>query len=344
MAEESQIPDDRPSWYRARHFDDVHGLVAFLVAKHTTSFAYRGQISRAKPVLLGEKRDPDIEAVFPADFRFFREFDGRAVVHEKITAAREAGRDQRDAFSEFLFHIARAADDRVAWLRPHVINYERRFRQAVRKLGPDWAADAHRRIGRDDPISNAVSESTNALLQLHGVKNRTEEWIYQTAWSLAQHYCLATALLDLTSDARIAAWFATNPWSHTSQAPSSGRGVIYRFNIPFLCVILDKMNAQRWFESVQRSETPPSPMFVVDISRIPPSFAARPSGQRGLSLFGFDQPQAIQFAFYGKAVETFTFDHGSKPYEDTGVNRAAIQPADDPFLSVVRDYEARTKG
>jgi hypothetical protein len=295
-------------------------------------------MSRAAPVVLGENRSADIEAIFPSDFRFFSMFDGGSVVPEMITVARAPGRDRRDRFTAFLFAMARRADPRVAWLRPHVIRYETRMRQAARRIGSRRIEEAHALIGSADPLDVARIDETRRLFVTHGLNTAFLEWVYQAAWSLAQHYCITTALLDLTLDPSVAAWFATNPWSDRTDPPTSGRGVIYRFNVPLLRLIFGKMNAQRTLESLERREVPPAPMFVVDISKIPGSFAARPGAQRGLSVFGFDQPQAIQFAFFSDAAEAFTFEHGCEPYTGARVNRASIQPEIDPFHEVVAAF------
>jgi hypothetical protein len=253
---------------------------------------------------------------------------------------REAGRQERDRFTDYIFEKAREGDAAVAWLRSHVEDYDRRLVYAYKAIGAKWRrALAPRPTNRADFIARLAAVE---LLAMNGLKPRYDEWIFRTSWSLAQHYCVRTCLLDLTHSARIAAWFATNPWTVNDPVPKSGTGVIYRFDLLRLESILEDLSSQRFLQFVEREIMPPPRFFIVDISTIPHEMARRPHNQQGLSLYGADQLDVLQYAFGRGAVEAFTFRHSSKPYHDPRSNRGSLRPENDPFGAVVQRFEAAT--
>jgi hypothetical protein len=290
-----------------RSFDSLEELLQVLASEHVYGrYAYRGQTGRGES--LGE--DATIERLFPGDFRFFWRPQTHKQTPEQITAAREEGRNRRDRFFRFLQEKTDSGDSRLALLRPSFAKFQEQLFQ------PDYI------------LSFALNE-----------RSLLDEPIFRVCWSLAQHYGLETGLLDLTHSIDVAAWFATNPWDPDRQPPFKGRGVIYRFDIDGLSYLFSRLNDQRRSESRSRGQTPPVRMFVVSIAHMSPTLASRPHAQRGLSLFGFDQLEAIQMAQFGGVLEVFTFPH-AQPYLGSRANRAKIIPSTDPFLAVVRDYVA----
>src|SRR5439155_16831712 len=103
---------------------------------------------------------------------------------------------------------------------------------------------------------------------------------YRVAWSLAQHYLVSTALLDVTFDRRAAAWFATHSWNSEAPVPSSGTGVIYRFDRERLEALLALYSRAKETVAAERKLLPGHRCFVVDIRQIPESFALRPVRQQ----------------------------------------------------------------
>jgi len=284
---------------------DVLELLKQLEAEHDSDrHLYRGQMKRYERYRwTGESDSGEVEALFPADFRFAYEFTDfsspdKAEMHARRTAeARDHGRNVRDAFSTFLLgRFANLASDADPW------------RLAVRnEFEKDMLSV---RSGQTQAANTAFS---------------------RMAWSLAQHYLVATALTDVTFDLRIAAWFATQPWCVDQEGPKDGqRGVIYRIDRNLLNPIL--IRGTELFRQFNASQgAPPAPdLFLEDIRDIPPSFAARPSAQQGASIHGFDKSIVLGAAFKGAVIAAFEFEHRSGI--DIGLSRNDVIPTDDPFL------------
>jgi len=159
------------------------------------------------------------------------------------------------------------------------------------------------------------------------------------AWSLAQHYVIATALTDLTFSPRIAAWFATEPWDPGGKRPAPGeRGVIYRIHRSKLESILARATELSRAMSEAEGAARAPEFFLVDIRDVPTSFARRPAAQHGASLYGFDQAHIIAAAFKGGAIEAFEFEH--RPGLDIEVGREDVVPTEDAFLPKLERFQA----
>jgi hypothetical protein len=259
---------------------------------------YRGQLRRHAPhrwKAQGEERE--VEALYPADYRFHYEHrdlspESSEAILGKVTAARAYGRTVRDQF--VLFLIGRLAS----------------MGQAA-----DWFVPAFREL------QAAVAE--------HRPPHDTA--FYRVAWSLAQHYLVATALTDLTVSPRVAGWFATNPWDAAAPGPAAGeRGVIYRVDrVPLQDILLRGTALMRAWQEREGHVAAPE-LFLVDIRDIPPELARRPAAQQGASLYGFDQSHVLAAAVEGGAVEAFEFSH--RPDVRAGPAREDVIPPDDPFL------------
>jgi hypothetical protein len=288
-----------------RSFSDVGELLEVLRREHEYGrFAYRGQMAR--PDRFAGKEA--IERLLPGDFRFFWRDPGHQQTGVEITCTREDGRDRRDRFFQFLRTRATAGDPQLAWLAAGFSAFEAKL------LKLDYLLEV--------------------ALYAHSI---FDEPVFRVCWSLAQHYGIETSILDLTRSPAVAAWFATNPWLPDRPPPNDGTGVIYRFDVDAISYLLGRLNEQRRAEAVAKLEIPPTRMFVVDISSIPKSLACRPRSQRGLSLYGFDQIEAIQMAEFGNALEVFTFPH-QKPFSTPLANRETLVPVSDPFVTVVEQF------
>jgi hypothetical protein len=159
------------------------------------------------------------------------------------------------------------------------------------------------------------------------------------AWSLAQHYLIATALTDLTFSPRVAAWFATEPWDPDAPRPMDGeRGVLYRIHKAKLESILARATELSSAMALAEGSPPAPAFFLVDIREIPAKFAKRPSAQQGASVYGFDQAHVIAAAFLGGAIDAFEFTHRSNVRLD--VSREDVVPSEDPFLEKVARFHA----
>jgi FRG domain len=106
------------------------------------------------------------------------------------------------------------------------------------------------------------------------------------SWSLAQHYGVMAALLDLTFDPEVAAWFATNLWDGPEKPqPLKGNGVIYRFD--FLGLLAGIFVYNRGIKPASGAyiyKAPPDKTFIQDLRQIPPAFTLRPTRQEAAVL------------------------------------------------------------
>lgn len=283
-------------------------LLRKLEAEHQPGrHLYRGQERRYPPHRWTADDGPhEVEALYPSDFRFhYAELsfspEKTKAIADRVTAARAYQRDVRDQFVLFLLaHLARLPAA-ADWAQAQVAD----FRKALASAG-GRAQDSH---------------------------------FYRMAWSLAQHYLVATALTDVSFDPRVAAWFATHPWDARKPGPAAGdTGVIYRFDSEKLepVLTLGTQFAARFADDEGLERAPE--LFVVDIREIPASIARRPSAQQGASIYGFDQPHIVAAAMRFGAIEVFEFEQ--RPGDDIGIGRSDITPAEDPFLGPLERFEA----
>ena len=297
--------DDSHSTANAMSLPDVLDLLGQLEADHRADrHLYRGQMRRYEPhrwTAFHEERS--VEALYPADFRFHyghQDFSGQhaARISARVSAARAHARQVRDLFTSMLMlHLAGMGES------------------------AGWAFALFPEFGE------SVRQRTTPM----------DTRFFRAAWSLAQHYVVATALTDVTFDPRIAAWFATQPWAADGPGPDLERpGVLYRIDRDRIEPILHNGSQLARMMAEQEGSVRPPELFLVDIRDIPSDFARRPTSQQGASIYGFDQALVIAAAFKGGAVEAFEFQHG--PGVDVGVGREAVIPPDDPFLPFVERF------
>ena len=323
------VPEDLEH-YRAKHFDSIHSLVEKLESEAGDDhWLYRGQIRRGNmlvhPVDDGQA---DIEPLFPSDFRFIADRTSMPA-GEVISAMREDGRNLRDNFMQWLCDRATNGDSRLDWLKPLIDH-----RDTMLRLQPQLLAR----------IAPMIADPDHAPLILASFMDVGSETLRRTCWSLAQHYCLPTCLLDCTKSIRIAAWFATHHWDSGRSNPHTGEGVIYRISATKLDLVMEALSQQHYMRALEMKRLTPMDMFIFDLSEIPESAAARPSRQKGLSIYGFDRMELIQFAFYSGAVEIFTFSHGQTSIVDEECTRDWLQPTSDPFCDLVEEFQRENPG
>jgi hypothetical protein len=286
---------------------DILALLQQLEMEHKENYClYRGQMERYEPHRWTVQQElREVEALYPADFRFQYQNKDFSLENldrnvQRVSAARAFGREVRDQFGFFLFLMLVAEGEHGAWA------FERfpELVEAVQARKPP--KDTH---------------------------------FVRMAWSLAQHYVIATALTDLTFSPRVAAWFATEPWDPGEKHPAAGeRGVIYRIHRYKLEAILSRATElSRAMSEAEGVATAPE-FFLVDIRDVPSSFARRPTAQHGASLYGFDQAHIIAAAFKGGAIEAFEFEH--RPGLDIGIGREDMVPTQDPFLPKLERFQA----
>jgi hypothetical protein len=287
-------------------------------------WVYRGQ-SRRRPVhrLRAEGQELELENLYPQAFRFAADYP--TVSPEFLDrAAREEAKAGAlfHAFNGFLlskYESGHRSDSaRFAWLEPYADELRRLYDGA----GPSVFSGFHEAgIGLNNP-----------------------EFI-RLSWSLAQHYGVVTALLDLTWDPDVAGWFATNPWDAPKEPHAfTGHGIIYRFDVQNLLAATAFFNLSLKSQSrASLYEAPEDKAFCQSLAGIPPEFALRPVRQQALALSGFD---ALRFHSQFRAagqLEGFLFPHLPDQLSRWPCKHARefLRPEDDPFLDLKIEFDQR---
>lgn len=316
------VPEDLPQ-YTATQLGSIHALVEKLESESADDhWLYRGQTRRGSTLVFPiDGGQADIEPMFPADFRFVAA-QTSAPPGKVITAMREGGRDRRDRFTKWLCERATNRDVRLEWLIPLIAE-----RDCMLAVHPLLVGTIAPRLDQND-----------AGLIMASLMGLGSEKLMRTCWSLAQHYCLPTCLLDCTKSVRVSAWFATHFWNPDMPDPSTGEGVIYRISRTKLIPIMEALGEQHYMRGLEMKRVPPMEMFIFDLDEIPESAARRPARQQGLSIYGFDRLELIQFAFYSGAVEIFTFPHGAGSFVDKFCTHDRLHSMSDPFCELVDEF------
>jgi len=303
-------------------FDDAITLLQHLEENHDPNVhLYRGQTRRFVHDWDDGNGSVPLEALYPTDFRFITKYAGASQLRaQDISAARDYGREIRNLFTKSMTLRALSGDPAYAWLAVDLRAYmDHLTKLASAKGGSKNLIDIARESEED------ISTYSIPLFQLF--------------WSLAQHYLMATALTDVTFSPRVAAWFATHPWNPSEQAPTQGSGVIYRFRRPYLEEVLERESKSMTTLAYRIGEARPPDLFFADIRRVPATFAKRPSGQQGGSIYGFDQPRVLRAVFESGAAEVFEFRHSENAASLASLRKVAI-PDDDHFIKLKTAIES----
>lgn len=309
-----------------RVFTDIASLLSFLEAEHSEGrFVYRGQVHRrpAHRILDRVGNEFIYENLFPHDFRFITDPSMRdmTLLAERLSTTRSQA--SRRCF-EFIRHLASGPLTDSAGGRA--------LRRWIMTRDPmEYAAIRY--------VLKLVGEEGAPHLMMPDV-SFGQDSLWRILWSLAQHYELSTALLDVTYSPRVAAWFATQNWSENTAPPKQGTGVIYRFDLAALQGLLKFFGSIEHVQAKDLTGLPGSPRaspFLQDLRAIPPDCASRPTGQQGASLYGLDSIWLLGGVCATGVLEVFEFGHGTA--SDIGIDRAAIMPVNDPFLPAAAAFE-----
>ena len=301
---------------RVSHFANFgEALEKIREEEQPNQWLYRGQTHRRDPhQLLIDDKQVEFENLYPGSFRF-------AASYNSLSEAFDREWQKHHVAAENLFHLfflylateyERTRTDSAAkysWMD----KYNRELRELFQGEGRSLFGEFHRRgIGMRDP-----------------------EFV-RICWALAQHYGIVTALLDVTFDLDIAAWFATNEWSPPEQPRElQGKGIIYRICLLDLqAAILTFNKVYRPPDSEESFAPPPENLFVHDLRHIPLAFARRPLQQQAAVVRGFDDPRFLQLILGTDTVTAFVFDHtdGQSSRWPSSMTREDLIPPSDPFL------------
>jgi hypothetical protein len=308
-----------------RVFENVKGLVEFLDTDHAEGrYIYRGQLGRRSAYRTMDRAENEFayENVFPADFRFITKYVGvdKSQLANELSTVRKRSRER---CFQFIRHVANHCSgnstEGIA------------LRQWLMEAFPGQLLSIQllpHLIERGIPDVAVFGDGFTAA------------GLWKLLWALAQHYELATALLDVTFSPQVAAWFATQDWSGERPSPQTGRGVIYRFDLPALRGLLTFFS---FIEAAQAEKkgmpgSPRMPPFIQDLRAIPASCASRPLGQQGASIYGLDSVWLLECISASGVLEVFEFDHTGSA--DIGISRDTIRPADDPFLAIAQTFQS----
>jgi hypothetical protein len=287
---------------------------------------YRGQTyRRGVHRIVEENQVFELENLYPQSFRFAASY---GTINQAFTKMWQKEYDKAEAsfnaFNSFLIAKyesgRRVESPRFAWMDPYADELRRLFKGA----GPSLFSGFHEKdMGLKNPEFTRLS------------------------WSLAQHYGVVTALLDVSYDPEVAAWFATNLWDAPPQPqPLKGDGIIYRFNVQTLFAGMFFYNQTLESESGANSyRAPPDKTFIQDLRQIPTAFALRPVRQEAAVLSGFDALTFVrQFDVAGQIV-AFIFPHVEDQLSRWPLkhSREYLIPPDDPFLDLNREFDSKWK-
>lgn len=308
----------------SRRFSDAEQLLQFLASEESAdgTWVYRGQNRRVPRYRLLDKAGNvfTYESMFPHDFRFVTAHpDPQSMGKFEAELDTTRARAKRDCY-RFIVHVVRHCLSQeeqaphLQWLREH-------YPEELRALAVVSKADV-----AGEPDYGIFGSGFGGYR------------LWRLFWSLAQHYALSTALLDVTYSPQVALWFATHAWNEAAAPPSEGTGVVYRFDtkaLEGLLILFEGMQAlhEKRLGSLNRLGP-----FLQDLRSIPPAFAARPSGQQGASLYGLDYLYLLEAVDASGVVEAFEFEHASSPPR-LGVDRTSVVPKEDPFLSVSAGFQ-----
>jgi hypothetical protein len=284
---------------------------------------YRGQTYRREPHRIVEENQVfELENLYPQSFRFAANY---GAIDQAFTDRwkKEYAKAEAlfHAFNSFLiskYEAGRQADFACfVWMDPYAEELRRLFKGA----GPSFFSGFHEKgIGLKNP----------ALIRL--------------IWSLAQHYGVVTALLDLSFDPQVAAWFATNLWDAPQQPQAlRGNGIVYRFEVQTLIAGVFFHNQVESASGANMYKAPPDRAFVQDLREIPTAFALRPTRQEAAVISGFDDLRFVRQFDVGGRIDVFIFPHVPDQLSrwPPKYSREYLIPPDDPFLDLKTEFESQ---
>ena len=153
--------------------------------------------------------------------------------------------------------------------------------------------------------------------------------------SIGQHCGLPTGYSDVTSDKRVALWFATHNWC-SGDYISGEHGIIYRINYNILALAQEAINMMRDYTELLACRT-------IDIRSVPQELTPRPHLQHGFSLAGFESPWLLMELIRREGIEGYIFKRGPTVSSENTIQKIDIAPTDDPVyvaLNNMRDNNA----
>jgi hypothetical protein len=324
--------------YSPQELRSLREVIDLLTHQHIDGkYLYRGQVKRypAFKRVFFNGAAYLVEQLLPSDLRFVAGHHSLAgPSKEEITAGRKKSRDTRDRFQTYLLDT------------PHALS-NHPFVASLRQSRDQWMSEGIMRnpivryfsgkspLSRDEVLD--ITKDLRNPNRKHLGLDLLEQQFARTAWSLAQHYVISTALVDLTSDIQVAAWFATHFWG--SDDRPTGEGVIYRFEVAKIHAVLEEITVLMRNNAVAQGIGIPPPLFLESVCHIPVDFALRPSRQAGFSVFGFDQINLLKLLEETGAFEVFRFPHEANTPYLAHVDREYLTPSkDDPFFEVLASF------
>lgn len=279
----------------------------------------------------------EIESIFPSDFR---RIVGRYTREDvaTITRLRDQHRKQRDTFAWFLATKAIDGAPSLTWLLDDLRANATITRDVVKETSPAFALVAKKYAANPDEIPFAIRMAVSLVFKIIGHESFLESRMGHRLWSLAQHYGVPTAIVDVTSAPGVAAWFATHHWCPPPDVADIGTGVVYRFDAERLEESFNTYERNNFFEFLLEKRLPPFRPFLTDISDIPEATALRPSRQCGASIAGLDQPTILKHAEDTGAIECFLFQHDGVGFQTQTWSRDLLMPKSDPFAELETEY------
>lgn len=153
--------------------------------------------------------------------------------------------------------------------------------------------------------------------------------------ALSQHYEYGSAMIDVTRNPEVAVWFASRQWNDgrvfgtTSKEPT---GYIYRFDEEAISRML---NDRVLWGSGRAPFLPHIGLFgIAAIDQLPSAIGKRPSAQSGGGVFGMELSCVYFLLDAYRALQVFSFPHGSVTGDETGLGIEALRPdTDDPGVN-----------
>jgi len=171
----------------------------------------------------------------------------------------------------------------------------------------------------------ASRRTTNWLAGLRTTPGRLTEVL-----SLGQHYGLPTNYLDLTSNWRVALWFASSDFQTGKPFSGGTYGVVYR---------IDRRALRRSIKSLIQTHGISTRDFrLVSIRNTPPAIGRRARAQHGWSLVGSESLALLDDLIARNGVWAYTFPHPSAHPRDIARLTPSILTRNEPIQIEIDRY------